>query len=40
VGEAIERHLKPLVALTDEERRESRYRKFRAIGRFDTATPA
>ncbi len=40
VGEAIERNLRPLVAMTDDERRETRYRKFRAIGRFDTATPA
>ena len=40
VGEAIERHLRPLMAMSDEERRESRYQKFRAIGRFDTATSA
>lgn len=40
VGEAIERHLRPLVAMTDDERRDLRYRKFRAMGRFDTATPA
>jgi acetyl-CoA carboxylase carboxyl transferase subunit alpha len=40
VGEAIERHLRPLAAMTDEERRDLRYRKFRAMGRFDTATPA
>jgi acetyl-CoA carboxylase carboxyl transferase subunit alpha len=37
VGEAVERHLKQLLELTPEERRERRYRKFRALGRFDTA---
>ena len=37
VGEAIERHLREVVDLTPEERRERRYRKFRAIGRFETA---
>jgi len=37
VGEAIERHLIPLAAMSDEERREGRYRKFRALGRFETA---
>ncbi|MDQ2970496.1 MAG: acetyl-CoA carboxylase carboxyltransferase subunit alpha [Acidobacteriota bacterium] len=38
VGEAIERHLRPLLALTPAERREGRYRKFRALGRFETAS--
>jgi acetyl-CoA carboxylase carboxyl transferase subunit alpha len=37
VGEAIERHLQAVFDLTPEERRERRYRKFRAIGRFETA---
>jgi len=37
VGEAIERHLKELLALTPEERRERRYRKFRALGAIETA---
>jgi len=37
VGEAIDRHLREVVDLTPEERRERRYRKFRAIGRFETA---
>ena len=37
VGEAIERHLADLVAKRPDERREERYRKFRAIGRFETA---
>ena len=36
VGEAIERHLKEVLDLTPEERRERRYRKFRALGRFET----
>jgi len=36
VGEAIERHLGPLVAMSPAERRETRYRKFRALGRFET----
>jgi len=36
VGEAIERHLKDGLDLTPEERRERRYRKFRALGRFET----
>jgi acetyl-CoA carboxylase carboxyl transferase subunit alpha len=36
VGEAIERHLAPLVAMSSAERRETRYRKFRALGRFET----
>jgi acetyl-CoA carboxylase carboxyl transferase subunit alpha len=39
VGEAIERHLKELLELGPEERRERRYRKFRAMGRFETAGP-
>ena len=38
VGEAIDRHLRPLLAASPEERRESRYRKFRAMGRFETTT--
>jgi acetyl-CoA carboxylase carboxyl transferase subunit alpha len=37
VGEAIERHLKEVLDLTPEERRERRYRKFRALGRFEVA---
>jgi acetyl-CoA carboxylase carboxyl transferase subunit alpha len=37
VGEAVERHLREIQALTPEERRERRYRKFRALGRFETA---
>jgi acetyl-CoA carboxylase carboxyl transferase subunit alpha len=37
VGEAIERHLRQILDLTPEERRERRYRKFRAAGRFETS---
>ena len=37
VGEAIERHLKEVMDLTPEERRERRYRKFRALGATETA---
>ncbi|HTO86458.1 MAG TPA: acetyl-CoA carboxylase carboxyltransferase subunit alpha [Thermoanaerobaculia bacterium] len=37
VGEAVERHLREVVDLTAEERRERRYRKFRALGRFETS---
>ena len=37
VGEAIERHLQAVCDLTSEERRERRYRKFRALGYFETA---
>jgi acetyl-CoA carboxylase carboxyl transferase subunit alpha len=37
VGEALDRHLQEVIALTAEERRERRYRKFRAIGRFEIA---
>jgi acetyl-CoA carboxylase carboxyl transferase subunit alpha len=37
VGEAIERHLRELMQMSPEERREGRYRKFRAMGRFETA---
>ncbi len=36
VGEAIERHLRAVLDLTPEERRERRYRKFRALGAFET----
>ncbi|HSS45406.1 MAG TPA: carboxyl transferase domain-containing protein, partial [Thermoanaerobaculia bacterium] len=36
VGEAIERHLRAVCDLTPEERRERRYRKFRALGSFET----
>ena len=36
VGEAIDRHLEEVLDLTPEERRERRYRKFRALGRFET----
>jgi len=35
VGEAIDRHLKDILDLTPEERRERRYRKFRALGRYE-----
>src|SRR5437773_3824124 len=35
VAEAIERHLKDTSDLTGEERRERRYRKFRAMGRHE-----
>jgi acetyl-CoA carboxylase carboxyl transferase subunit alpha len=38
VGEAIERHLKEVLDLTPEERRERRYRRFRALGRFENAS--
>jgi acetyl-CoA carboxylase carboxyl transferase subunit alpha len=37
VGEAIERHLRDLLGRTPEELREGRYRKFRAMGRFEIA---
>ena len=37
VGEAIERHLREVADLTAEERRERRYRRLRALGRFETA---
>ena len=36
VGEAIERHLTQVAELTAEERRERRYRHFRALGQFET----
>jgi acetyl-CoA carboxylase carboxyl transferase subunit alpha len=40
VGEAVDRHLTAVADLTAEERRERRYRRFRALGRFETvATP-
>ena len=39
VGEALERHLREIAGLTAEERRERRYRKFRAMGRFESAPP-
>jgi len=39
VGEAIERHLRESLALSDEERRDRRYARFRALGRFETAAP-
>ena len=35
VGEAVERHLSEVADLTSEERRERRYRKFRAMGRHE-----
>jgi acetyl-CoA carboxylase carboxyl transferase subunit alpha len=38
VGEAIDRHLRATLDLTLEERRERRYRKFRALGRFEVAS--
>ncbi len=37
VGEAVERHLREVADLTSEERRERRYRKFRAMGRYEVA---
>jgi acetyl-CoA carboxylase carboxyl transferase subunit alpha len=37
VGEAIERHLRPLLAEAPDERRDGRYRKFRALGRFESS---
>jgi acetyl-CoA carboxylase carboxyl transferase subunit alpha len=37
LGEAIERHLEEVADLTAEERRERRYRRFRALGRFETS---
>jgi len=40
VGEAIDRHLAEVADLTAEERRERRYRRFRSLGRFETAGPA
>jgi acetyl-CoA carboxylase carboxyl transferase subunit alpha len=40
VGEAIERHLRDAADVTAEGRRERRYRKFRAMGRFEAAAPA
>jgi acetyl-CoA carboxylase alpha subunit len=40
VGEAIERHLREVLDLTAEERRERRYRKFRGLGAIElTARP-
>ena len=39
VGEAVERHLRESLALPPEERRQRRYAKFRALGRFETAAP-
>jgi acetyl-CoA carboxylase carboxyl transferase subunit alpha len=36
LGEALERHLREVSDLTPEERRERRYRKFRAMGRFES----
>jgi acetyl-CoA carboxylase carboxyl transferase subunit alpha len=36
VGESLERHLRASMALSPEDRREYRYRKFRALGRFET----
>jgi acetyl-CoA carboxylase carboxyl transferase subunit alpha len=39
VGEAVERHLREVADLTSEERRERRYRKFRAMGRYEVAAP-
>ncbi|HYK42994.1 MAG TPA: acetyl-CoA carboxylase carboxyltransferase subunit alpha [Thermoanaerobaculia bacterium] len=35
VGEALERHLRPLLGQNPDERRDGRYRKFRALGRFE-----
>jgi acetyl-CoA carboxylase carboxyl transferase subunit alpha len=40
VGEAIERHLREILELTAEERRERRYKKFRGLGAIElTARP-
>jgi acetyl-CoA carboxylase carboxyl transferase subunit alpha len=39
VGEAIERHLREVGDLTAEERRERRYRKYRAMGRHEAIPP-
>lgn len=39
VGEAVDRHLREVADLTPEERRERRYRKFRAMGRFESTPP-
>jgi acetyl-CoA carboxylase carboxyl transferase subunit alpha len=39
VGEAVERHLRESVPLSEEERRDRRYGRFRALGRFETAAP-
>jgi acetyl-CoA carboxylase carboxyl transferase subunit alpha len=39
VGEAVDRHLREVADLTPEERRERRYRKFRAMGRFESKPP-
>ena len=36
VGEAIERHLREVLELTSEERRERRYRKFRGLGAMES----
>jgi len=36
VGEAIERHLREVLELTPEERRERRYRKFRGLGAIES----
>jgi acetyl-CoA carboxylase alpha subunit len=35
VGEAIERHLREILELNVEERRERRYRKFRGLGAIE-----
>lgn len=40
VGEAIERHLEEVARWTDAERRDRRYAKFRALGRFETVAGA
>jgi acetyl-CoA carboxylase carboxyl transferase subunit alpha len=40
VGEAIERHLRPLLSQSPDERRDGRYVKFRALGRFETSPPS
>ena len=39
LGEALDRHLSQVEELTAEERRERRYRHFRALGQFETAGP-
>lgn len=36
LGEAVERHLTQVAELTAEERRERRYRHYRALGQFET----
>jgi acetyl-CoA carboxylase carboxyl transferase subunit alpha len=39
VGEAVERHLRESLPLSAVERRDRRYARFRALGRFETVAP-